>query len=83
MPDTTVSLTTADLAANFQNQIRGSNLAPLRAAVLNRLNNPPSGFHSQHAAYVTAEVMQGGAAFKFVITAPLDLDPATVKAILR
>jgi hypothetical protein len=80
MPDTKVSLTIVHLANNFPNP--GGNLPHLEAAVLNRLNAPPAPFHTQHAAHVAAEVVAGGKAISFVITAPNDLDPTTVKRIL-
>jgi hypothetical protein len=81
MPDTQVSLTIAELAHNFPNP--GGNLPHLEPAVLNRLNAPPAPFHTQHAAAVDAQVVAGGRAISFVITAPNDLDPAIVKSILR
>jgi hypothetical protein len=74
---TTVGLKTADLANQFN--LDPNNLAGLENAVMNVLNGPPH----HMGVTVRAEVEAQGRAVTFRITAPVALDPPTVKAALR
>ena len=80
MPNTTVGLKTTDLANNFTGLMNPRNLGPLQNAVMVALNVAP---YNMGVTAVSASIEADGNAVRFTLTAPNDLDPATVKQALR
>jgi hypothetical protein len=80
MPVTIVSLTANDLSTRFPGQADQPNLQPLAALVMARLN--AAGI-AMGVTNVVAERSASGPGIKFTITAPQQLEPATVKGALR
>lgn len=80
MPDTIVSLKTTELVNNFVGFMNPTNVGPLENAVMQALNAAP---YNMGVTAVDASIEADGRVVKFTLTAPNDLDPASVKAVLR